>query len=318
MVHDLQEYYKKSFCKKPIYPWKPNVYVDLENIYVPMTIDITIHGVRPIRERVENYQNLFNDEQECTRFILTGNPGQGKSSFCTKLAYDWCNKSILQNIRVLFIIQLGLIDHKSNVEDAICSQLLSSDFDSSKITRVIRKLGNTVMLVFDGLDEAQPDLMKHQDVGNLLQIIRYKHLRECRVLVTTRPWREHEITQFPVYKRLQLQKMSKSDVKAYVDKIFSQNSSDYIAIALGKRLLKYIDENKLLVDTSTPLVTLLVSWFWIETNGKRDIPDRITELYDQLITVMHKDLQHPTPTLTKVRRILYLYTYLFQALISAL
>ena len=296
---DLREYYLNSYCKKQMYPWKPGNYVDLENVYVPLTIDVKIPGMRPIKQRLKSYQEIFNSDQACTRHILTGIPGQGKSTFCSKLAYDWCHKSDsspLKNIDLLFILQLGSLNHSAKIEDAICSQLLSNSIDhvnSAKLGKLIRKLGRSAALVFDALDEASTDLLTHKDNSDLISVISYKHLRECRVLVTTRPWRESEITtRFPVYRRLELQQMSRSDVKAYVEKLFCQNPDDAPSIALGRRLLKYIGENKILVDTSTPLMVLLISWYWCETDGKKGIPDRVGELYEEIVTLMYRSVQN--------------------------
>ncbi|XP_072048548.1 uncharacterized protein [Amphiura filiformis] len=293
IAEDLRKHYKANNCQKKMYPWKPGNCVDLERVYVPVTIDITIPGLRPIKERLKSYQEIFETDDD-TRYILTGNPGQGKSTFCAKLAFDWCYKSSLsplKDVQLLFIIQLATLTHSSDIEEAICSQLLqSSNVDISTVGKVIRTLGKEVVIVLDGLDEAPLDLFKHEFTGNLVQIIRSKQLGKCCVLVTTRPWREREIiSESPVYRRLELQKMKRSDVRKYVTKLFSLNPKDLATIALGKRLLQYIDENKLVLDTSTPLMVLLTSWFWIETNGKRGIPDRISEVYEEIATIMYEN-----------------------------
>ncbi|XP_072049234.1 uncharacterized protein [Amphiura filiformis] len=189
---DLKKYYLNSYCKKQMYPWRTGNYVDLDSIYVPVTIDITIPGMRPIKERLKSYQEIFETEDD-TRYILTGNPGQGKSTFCAKLAFDWCHKSKvspLKDVQLLFIIQLATLKHSSSIEDAICSQLLSSNTNRSTLGKVIHALGKKVVIVLDGLDEAPVDLLKHEITENLVEIIRFKQHRECCVLVTTRPWRK--------------------------------------------------------------------------------------------------------------------------------
>ena len=296
MAQKLRKYYLNIFCKKQVYPWQPGEYVDLDTIYVPVTIDIKIPGSRTIKKRLKSYQDIFRDEETCTRFVLSGSPGQGKSTFCAKLAFDWSHNpadSPLKHIKLLFIIQLSLVDPESTIEDTICAQLLSNDVDPTSIGHVIRELSSSAVLVLDGIDEAPEDLLDYPDADNLVQTMRYRDFEECRVLITTRPWRESEITKIPVYKRLELQKMDRSSVKEYVQKFFSLNKEDFMMVALGRRLLKYIEENRLLVDTSTPLVVLLICWFWTKTNGEKAIPDRITELYNQIVDIMYERLPNP-------------------------
>ena len=300
MAAQLRKYYLEFFCKKQIYPWQPGVYVELDKIFVPVTIDIKIPGVRTIKQRLNSYEDIFLDTETCTRFVLSGSPGQGKSTFCAKVAFDWSynpDASPLKHIKLLFIIQLSLVDHKSTIEEAICSQLLSNDVDPTILGEVIRELGSSLILVFDGIDEAPQDLFdKPDEVDNLVKTLRYRDMKECRVLVTTRPWREREITEIPAYKRLELQKMNKSSVKEFVKKFFNQNEKDFMMVGLRKGLLRHIEENKLLIGTSTPLVVLLICWFWTKTKGERGIPDRITELYDQIVDAMYTSVAHPVKT----------------------
>ena len=250
-------------------------------------MELEIPGVRPVKQRVKVYQDLFKAEERSSRYSLSGNPGQGKSSFCAKLAYDWCMGKTLQNIRLLFILQLSRMVPSSDIAEAIRSQLLSIEIDNPTLDRIISDSRRSILLVLDGLDETRMDFMKHAVVGNVVKIMRHAYLRDCRVLVTTRPWRLRDVTQFPAYKRLELQKMSKSDVKQFVRKFFNQNEDDLQTVNLGMKLERYIEENKLLVDTSTPMVILLICWYWAETRGLSPIPDRIGELYQQITQIMH-------------------------------
>ncbi len=310
MARDLRRYYLTSYCRKQMYPWKPGNFVELDKIYISVNIDITIPGMRPIKERLKSYHEIFDNNGD-TRYVLTGNPGQGKSTFCAKLAFDWCQESDsspLKDVKLLFIIQLARVTHSSDIEDAIYSQLLSSnvDIDSNKaaLDEVIRTLGEAVVIVLDGLDEAPPDLFKHEKTGNLVKVIQFKHFRECCVLVTTRPWREKEVTEIPGYRRLELQKMNRSDIKRYVKKLFGQNTD---TIALGNRLLQYIDENRLLLDCSSPLMTLILSWYWLETNGERGIPDRISDMYEEIMTIMYDNYCQSTSSEVIIEKFSWLF-----------
>ena len=289
----LKRYYLDNQCKKQLYPWtKKGGHVDLESPFVPVTIDIPIPGPTPIKERLDSYLDIFSEQQTHTRYCIFAKPGQGKSTLCVKLAYDWCQKKTLQHIQLLFILQLGLIKKDTTIEEAICSQLKFKDIDPVELGRVIRDLGDEVVILFDSLDEAPRDLLEDESdvTGSVADVIKRDVMEECRVLVTTRPWRT-DITDIAAFKRLELQSFKRSDLIAYVRKFFSQNN-DPKAIVLGKGLVKLINDNKLLIDASTPLMALLICWYWMETKG-RGIPNRIWELYDAVVTIMHKNNRRP-------------------------
>ena len=290
---DVEEHYKSTLCKKNTCPWKPKEYLDLNKIFVPLTIDIDVKGATVVKKHLNSYQDILKKSQDSKRFLLVGDPGQGKSVLCAKMAHDWCYKtalSPLKHIQLLLILQLSTIDHTSNIEGAICDQLLSDDelINRDKLREVIIKLQQSVLIVFDGADESPPDLFQHEgSVGNVLRTMRFKSLRKCRVVVTTRPWREDDVKDcHRSYERLELQRMNKSDVKTLVDKFFSQNDDPNSNI-WGNALLRQIEDNKLVVDTSTPLLVVLLCWYYTETKGKSEVPVKIYELYENIINIMY-------------------------------
>ena len=307
LSEELKDHYKESLCQKHIYPWKQDqdTRVDFSKIYVPLTMDINIPGVKPLKQPVQNYLDLFKTDEKRTRFVLSGNPGQGKSSFCAKLAHDWSTGPALQHIRLLFILQLGAMNSASNIEDEILEQLNISDvkIEGNQLKEIIENLTSSVLVVLDSLDEASPDFMKETPpVGSVIKCLRYRYLKKCRLLVTTRPWRETDITNIEEtrYTRLELKKMTSTDVKKFIHKFFHENEDAYLTIQLGKRFLEYIDKKKLTVDTSTPLMILLLCWYWVETEGKDGIPDRTAELYDRIISIMYDKRKEGKVNLAKV------------------
>ncbi|XP_072017525.1 uncharacterized protein [Amphiura filiformis] len=162
----------------------------------------------------------------------------------------------------------------------------------SKLNEVIQHLKQSVFFIFDGLDEA-PKLLSSEDVnqatvGNnrVTDVIKDQKLKDCRVLVTTRPWGEEQMRDIPGYKRLELKKMTRENVKKYIKKFFGQERK-----ALGDQLLEVIDGNKLTLDTSTPLIVLLMLFYWSETDGREEIPDQLRTLYDKIIDIMYKKQQ---------------------------
>ncbi|XP_072024411.1 uncharacterized protein [Amphiura filiformis] len=81
IAEDLKETYESNYCKKRICPWKRNEWMDLDDIYVPMTIDDTLPGEFTIKERMKSYADILKRNQDGRRFLLVGDPGRGKSVF---------------------------------------------------------------------------------------------------------------------------------------------------------------------------------------------------------------------------------------------
>ena len=293
VAEELKTHYLNKTCQKQLFPWESDRLVALQDFYVQLTLDIEIQRPnKPIKQRLPDYHVIFKDEEDRRRFVLEGRPGLGKSTFCAKVAYDWSHRldnenSPLNHIKLLFVLRLGSIDSANAIEEVIFDQLLPRTFKiedpdrTKKLRKVIEKLGKAVVVVFDSLDEADPRLFLRQEVGSIVKIMQFEDLRPCRVLVTSRPWRVKDITKYAEYRRLELQAFTKSDILEYVKRFFV---SDRL---LGERLEQYIKANRLVVDASIPLITLLICWYWQKTNAK-EIPERLGEVYDGVFDVMYQ------------------------------
>ncbi|XP_072022909.1 uncharacterized protein [Amphiura filiformis] len=154
ITEELKKHYQGHVCKKWVYPWGGN-WMDFDKIYIPVTIDRDVGPEsKPIKESLESYEELFEikEDEASRRFILVGDPGQGKSSFCAKVAHDWCVRKTLENIRLLFIIDLAKVDKDTFIEDAICEHLLSDiEIQPTKLREVIKHLKQSIFFIFDGL-----------------------------------------------------------------------------------------------------------------------------------------------------------------------
>ena len=292
----LKTVYLSKHCRKQLYPWKSEHFVDLHTIYVNLTMDIEIpQPSRPIKQRLKFYHTIFDADEDNRRFVLEGRPGLGKTTICAKIAYDWSHRlkfhnSPLNHIKLLFLLRLGLINHQTSIEEAIFDQLLpsgSTSYTWEELRKVIEMSGKSVIIVLDALDEADPKLFEKkqsQEAPSIVKIMQFQDLPKCRVLVTTRPWRVAEIMKCEAYRRLELQPFTKSDIVQYVEKFFGQN------IELSAELEESIKENKLIVDASIPLIALLICWYWQMTEGKEEIPMRLGQLYSGIIDTMCKSL----------------------------
>ena len=126
------------------------------------------------------------------------------------------------------------------------------------------------------------------ELHNIVDIMKFnsKGLKRCQVLVTTRPWRVAQVMEITEYKHLELQPFIKADIETYMKRFFGSCTAS--KVLGGKLISKYIENNKLMVDASIPLITLLICWYWQETEGIREIPERRGNLYDEIIHIMCK------------------------------
>ena len=52
-------------------------------------------------------------------------------------------------------------------------------------------------------------------------------------------------------------------------------------------LLGLIDQNKMLIPTSTPMMVMMICWYWAQTKGEHEyMPERINEFYSHVVDMM--------------------------------
>ncbi|XP_035668178.1 uncharacterized protein LOC118410528 [Branchiostoma floridae] len=226
-----------------------------------------IYNIRP-RECEVNFRSAVR------KIRVEGDPGIGKSCSCQKLAYDWsCGK--LDRFKVVFFLQMRHLVGK--VKDEIFEQLLPEDtkMTPDQLWSYIQENQDDVLFILDGLDElSQTD----REVTDVVDLIQGKILRNCHVLVTSRPYQcvKDLVNCHQFYK---IVGYSKKNSEEFIHKYFCKSPES------GLELVKQIRSNSTLSEiVVNPLNNVLICVVWEDNNGK--LPSSKDELYEMIVNAV--------------------------------
>ena len=260
---------------------------------------------------------IFKAHAECQRprtVLIEGDPGMGKTTYCQKLAYDWATKQnewdpSFPEIEVLLLLKCNEI--KSDIWEAINDQILPEEMDDQAkeyFFKFIRENQSKVLLVLDGMDEADPSNLKM-----FFNLVEGKELSGCYVVLTSRHEVGKKVRRFcdtlweiigfnkedaesfihKYFKNINKEPLAEKTIEMIWPPLYSARSTDLHELAknpLNTALLCVICEDfKGVFPTSrTQLYTEIVNCVLRRYENKHGISSN----NDNLLTVYKRDLFH--------------------------
>ena len=286
-----QLYERREVQVSPV-PWHEDFSFHLKDLFTRLRIVEKEKTRGMLKDEITNMTGIFRKTKGCQNpriVLIEGEPGMGKTTYCQKLAYDWATKQdnewdeSFPEIEVLLLLRCR--DIKSSIWEATDEQILPDDFDKEakdSVLQFIRENQSKVLLVLDGLDEADPSKL-----DMYLKLIQSKDLSECHIVLTSRHEAGKKVRKY-CDALWEIVGFTEEDAKTFIRKYFQHKK--HLAEVLISKLWHSNDydndydyhELDLLSElTKNPLNTTLLCVLFEDFDG--DLPNNKTQLYIEIV-----------------------------------
>ena len=281
IIEGIRHIYQK--CEGVILPipWCDEFHFQIEEIFTRLKIVAkeNTRGIATTKE-VTNMTSIFTPHECCEHpliVLIEGEPGMGKTTYCQKLAFDWASKQCgewdesFPRIDVLLLLRCRGI--KSTIWDAIEDQILPDEIkpeEKEMFFQFVKENPSKVLLVFDGLDEADP-----QKLEMYVKLIQRKQLPGCYIVLTSRHEAGRKVRPY-TDTLLEIVGFTTTDVECYIRRYFQH------AEHLAEKLISNVEfDMHLGTLTQNPLNTLLLCVIFEDLEGI--LPTNRTQLYVEIV-----------------------------------
>ena len=230
-------------------------------------------------------------ESSCTRFVVSGQPGAGKTTFVKRLCQIWSKHKIKDTLVNLYSLShyvlvipiiLRLVRVKSTLSEILHSQLGLNSLDIHAIMKCVDFMPKKVLLLCDGFDE----LIQPEPIQSILNKSLHPHVK---VIVTTRP---HGIT---LLRQLGSQAIEGvANILGFND----EQISEYIVLfyrarkntSQGQRLYNHLVNEKphLLELARIPIRQEMICIVW---SVREDLGEHLVDLYIRFVQYLLDHLE---------------------------
>ncbi|XP_071509029.1 uncharacterized protein [Diadema antillarum] len=291
---ELKVYYRLS---------RPNVTVDPLNFMDSVNLDaiytnLSLLDLGDMRKALPiTYEDLVTNDGSSSlskRLLIQGEGGVGKTTLCSKIAWDWCQGRILQDLDMVLVIPLRDVTDGKSIGSIVHTYLSDSNVAThDQIDRYISKNLNRILIVFDGFDEFN-EKIEERSSSEIIRILALDQYESCKVIVTTRPWRRHEFTAVKslaeAYRFIRVDGFNMDNLSVYIKKYFRTRQKD----ALAEDLITFMEENDVIQSNMAPFpiysAMLCLMWEEFSTEEREELTrmQTFSEIFGEMITFLGK------------------------------
>nr|XP_054761437.1 NACHT, LRR and PYD domains-containing protein 1 homolog [Lytechinus pictus] len=289
-AEELKLFYREGMCKIKANPSAFDLIFEFKEIYTNLTLLRNEMGTTKKKRSLEYNELLTTKINGVTpkRLLVEGEGGVGKTTLCSKIAWDWTNGAEQYNhFSWVLVVPLRNVVKGKAIGDIMKNYLNdNNNVSPEQIANYIKSHPSEVLIILDGFDEYDGDLST-DDTSDIFRILRLEMFKQCTVLVTTRPWRadqikcNQELSRF--YCFIAVEGFTIKNVSKYIGKFFSNDRQS------GLDLQQFIQENDVIKENMAPfpiyVVMLCVLWKDIGVEKRERIRKLKTfsQLFEQMI-----------------------------------
>ena len=263
-------------------PWCDSFSFQLENIFTRLRIVAKEKTRGKTTNEVTSMTSIFTRHENCQHplvVLIEGEPGIGKTTYCKKLAYDWATgqgcewDESFPRVEVLLLLRCREIESSciwKAIEDHILPQGIQPE-ERDTFIQFLQENPSKVLLVLDGLDEADPVKLKL-----VLKLIQRELLPGCFIVLTSRHEGGSNIRPY-TDTLLEIVGFTTTDADCFIRRYFPQSDNQHLA----EKLIAKLNSDNLYELTRNPLNTLLLCVIFEDLNGV--LPNSRTELYKEMV-----------------------------------
>ncbi|XP_071505660.1 NACHT, LRR and PYD domains-containing protein 3-like [Diadema antillarum] len=265
--------------------------VELDDIYTNLSIiDRNSNSKTPI-----TYDDLLTNSEKgnhSKRLLIQGEGGVGKTTLCAKIAWDWCQDRILQDLDMVLLIPLRDIKNATSIGGIVKTYLSHSNTATKKkIDDYISTNLSRILILFDGFDEFDETLSKTSS-SDVIRILVSEQYYLCKVIVTTRPWRTNEFMMdkslSETYTFLNVEGFNEENLSTYIGRYFRIREKDNLA----ESLISFMQENDVIKSNMAPFpifcAMLCLMWNDFSEERRRELQKLHTfsQIFGEMISFL--------------------------------